>query len=101
RLTAAVLGSLASETEVVTARAVPARELARPDDESGFADRDLRTCDFLVLEDVQHLPERAADAVCDLIDHRAVRRKALVITAGVGPAALTHLPRRLTSRLAA
>src|SRR2546423_1222119 len=55
----------------------------------------------LVLEDVQRLTERAADAACDLIDRRAARRKALVVTAGAGPAALTHLPRRLTSRLAA
>lgn len=101
RLTAALLGTLVNETVVVTARSVPARELARPDDESGFADRDLRDCDFLVLEDVQHLPEWAADAICDLIDHRTARRKALVITAGVGPATLTHLPRKLTSRLAA
>ena len=100
-LAAAVLGALVNEAEVVTARSVPAQELARPDDESGFADRDLPMCDFLVLEDLQHLPERAADAVCDLIDHRAARRKAMVVTAGTGPAGLTHLPRRLTSRLAA
>jgi len=101
RLAAAALGALAAGTEVVTARAVVAGELARPDDDSGFADRDLQICDFLVVEDVQHLPERAADAMCDLIDRRAVRRKALIITASTGPAGLTHLPRRLTSRLAA
>jgi chromosomal replication initiator protein len=103
-LTAAVLGALAAGPEVVTARSVVAAELARPDaagEDAGFADRDLRACDFLVIEDVQHLPERAADAACDLIDRRAARRRALVVTAGAGPAALTHLPRRLTSRLAA
>jgi chromosomal replication initiator protein len=99
-LTAAAIGALAGGENVVTARSVPARELARPDDESGFADRDLQTCDFLAVEDVQHLPEQAADALCELIDRRAARRKALVVTAGAGPAGLTHLSRRLTSRLA-
>jgi chromosomal replication initiator protein len=91
-------------TGEATARIEPAGDLARPDSptgDAGFGDRGLRTCDVFVLEDVQHLPERAADAVCDLIDRRAARRKALVITANTGPADLVHLPRRLTSRLAA
>jgi chromosomal replication initiator protein len=103
-LATALLAALASESGEVTARREPVGELARPDAadvQAGFADRGLRSCDVLVLEDVQHLPERFADAACDLIDRRAARRKATVITASAGPATLTHLPRRLTSRLAA
>jgi chromosomal replication initiator protein len=100
-LTAVVLKALTSDTNGITARTVSAGELARPDEDEGFADRGLQTCDFLIIEDVQHLPNRVADAACDLIDHRAARRKPLVITASTGPAGLTHLSRRLTSRLAA
>jgi chromosomal replication initiator protein len=100
-LTTAVVNAVIAAAPEITARAVPVGDLSRPGDEVGFADRDLVACDFLVLEDVQHLPERAADALCDLIDRRVARRKALVITTSTGPAGLAHLPRRLTSRLAA
>jgi chromosomal replication initiator protein len=83
---------------VVTTRTVAAGDLARSaDGEAGFADPDLLACDLLVLEDVQHLPAKAADPVCDLLDRRASRRKAVVAMAGAG---LSHLPQRLTSRLA-
>src|SRR5262249_40773571 len=69
-LATAALGVLAKADGGITARSVPARELARPDatgEDAGFADRDLRDCDFVVVEDVQHLPASAADALCDLI----------------------------------
>jgi chromosomal replication initiator protein len=102
-LTAAALGAVA-RVEAVTARSVPAAELARPDrpdEAAGFADPDLRACDLLVIEDAQHLPEWAADAACDLLDARLARRKPVVVTASAGPAGLTRLPRRFTSRLAA
>ncbi|MBA4064731.1 MAG: hypothetical protein C0501_13655 [Isosphaera sp.] len=99
-LTAAALAALAAEAPALTARVAPAGDLARPDD-AGFADPDLADCDVLVLEDLQHLPARAAGAAADLLDHRAARRRPTVVTAGVGPAGLRHLPRRLTSRLAA
>lgn len=99
-LVTAALTWLARAAGVVTARAVPARELARPDDRSAFADPDLAACDFLVVEDVQHLPPAAADELCRLTDLRVARRLPLVLTAALGPARLTQLPRRLTSRLA-
>ena len=79
----------------------PEIEWRSTDDPAGFADPDLLACDVLVLEDVQHLPPRAADPVCDLLDRRAARRKPVVVTAGTGPAGLSQLPQRLTSRLAA
>ena len=73
RLTNSVLGALAVDSRTATGRSVPARELARHDDELGFADPDLATCDFLVLEDVQHLPKSATSAMCELIDRRQAR----------------------------
>ena len=79
---------------------VSAGDLARTPDTS-FADPDLLDCDLLAIEDIQHLVPRTADAAADLIDRRAARRRATVVTASTGPAGLGHLPRRLTSRLAA
>jgi chromosomal replication initiator protein len=109
-LVTAALKTLTVESRTATGRIIPARELARPDDMgnkgamgdkgSGFADPDITSCDLLVIEDVQHLPRASADALCQLIDDRAARELALIVTASAGPAGLTHLPRRLTSRLA-
>ena len=104
QLTAALLATLTSGSSDLIVRSASAADLARPEvpgEEAGFADRALRTCDVLVLEDIQHLPERAANAACDLLDHRSSRKAALVVTANTGPAGLSRLPRRLTSRLAA
>jgi chromosomal replication initiator protein len=64
-----------------------------------LTDRDLYDCDLLGLEDVQHLTPRTANAACDLLDYRSARGRATVVTTSAGPAGLTHLPRRLTSRL--
>lgn len=101
-LTATLLRRISSGSEVVTARVVSVGDLARAatgPDSTGFADDDLTACDLLVLEDVQLLPAREAGAVCDLLDRRVARRRAVVATANAGPATLGHLPRRLTSRL--
>jgi chromosomal replication initiator protein len=100
-LLAALCGQLSAGPRVVTIRPVATGDLARSaDGDAGFADPDLLACDLLVLEDVQHLPAKAADPVCDLLDRRAGRRKAVAVTAGAGPAGLSHLPQRLISRLA-
>jgi chromosomal replication initiator protein len=102
-LVTAALKALTIESRTATGRIIPARELARPDemgDKGGFADPDITSCDLLIIEDVQHLPRASADALCRLIDDRAARELALIVTASSGPARLTHLPRRLTSRLA-
>jgi chromosomal replication initiator protein len=95
RLTGAALGAIAIESRTATGRTVPARELAQSDR------AELAECDFLVIEDIQHLPKSASDTLCELIDRRASRRMATVITSAAGPAQLAHLSRRLTSRLAA
>ncbi len=100
-LTTALLGKLSAGG--VTARAVAVGDAARftaDDPTSSLADPDLAACDLLVLEDVQLLPPRAADAACDLLDRRLSRRAAVVATANAGPASLGHLPQRFTSRLA-
>jgi chromosomal replication initiator protein len=55
--------------------------------------------DLLVVEDLQHLPARAAEALAGVVDARAARLEPMVFTATAGPARLTHLPARLTSRL--
>jgi chromosomal replication initiator protein len=61
----------------------------------------LRESDFLVVEDVQHLSERASEAFVQLLDHCVARGQQVVVTANCGPAKLSRLPTRLTSRLAA
>src|SRR5205823_6461350 len=53
----------------------------------------------LIVEDLQHLPARAADALVRVVDFRLPRRMPLVVTATAGPGRLTALPARLTSRL--
>ncbi len=100
RLGAALVEQLAASPEGVTAQVVSAGDVTRSPDES-LSDRELFDCDLLALEDVQHLTARAADAACDLIDGRTVRRRATIVTASTGPSQLAHLSQRLTSRLAA
>jgi chromosomal replication initiator protein len=94
-----LLRRLSDADEMITARIAAVGDLARSF--PGLTDPDLTACDLLVLEDVQLLPARDADAFCELLDRRLSRRQAVVATANVGPAALRHLPRKLTSRLAA
>jgi chromosomal replication initiator protein len=97
-LVAALVGAVATGGR--TARAVAANDIdPRPTDDDLFAA--ALGVDLLVVEDLQHLPERAADWLRRLLDGRTAHRCATVFTANVGPAALTHLPRRLTSRLVA
>ena len=82
----------------LTVQVVAAREVPRaPDDELA----DLRLADLLAIEDVQHLPARGAGDVVRLLDHRTARRRPTVVIASEGPARLSALPHRLTSRLAA
>jgi chromosomal replication initiator protein len=59
-----------------------------------------RAPDLLIVEDVQHLAARKAETTVQCFDERLVREQQMVFTATVGPRLLTHLPARLTSRLA-
>jgi chromosomal replication initiator protein len=76
-----------------------ARDLLEVDPDS------LSTADLIVVEDLQHLPqrtlERASEGVVGLLDRSRARRQYLLLTASGGPAELPGLPGRLTSRLAA
>jgi len=98
-LVSELLRELSARSEGLTARSVSTGDIARA--EPAFADRDLRQCDVLILEDVQLLPARFVDEFCELIDRRLRRKRITILTANTGPAAMKHLPRKLTSRLAA
>jgi chromosomal replication initiator protein len=101
-LATALIRAVVADPAGRTVQAVPANDLARPNDADAPADfTDLAECDLLVIEDLQHLPTRTADAVGRLLDARTSRRRPTVVTANAGPAGLKPLPRRLTSRLAA
>ena len=86
-----------------TAFAVPAGDLGRSLLSVPPSVEDLaawRSCDLLVVEDVQHLPPAASEPFAALLDWRVDRRTGVLATASVGPAGLP-LPARVTSRLAA
>jgi chromosomal replication initiator protein len=59
-----------------------------------------RAADLVVVEDLQHLSERAVEPFVGLLDRCLARQRQFVCTALAGPAQLTHLPGRLISRLA-
>jgi len=55
---------------------------------------------LVIVEDLQHLSGRVIEPLVRLIDRCQSRQRQLVVTATIGPAELTDLPGRLTSRLA-
>ena len=97
-----LIGALATAgaTDGHTVRTLAANDLdPRPTEDDIFAS--ALACDLLIVEDLQHLPERSAEWFRRLLDGRTAHRRATVLTANVGPATLVHLPRRLSSRLVA
>jgi chromosomal replication initiator protein len=64
-----------------------------------------RHSDLVVIEDLQHLPLRAAEPLIQLLDQLNARGQQIVLTASDGPQRLAgrqgRFPSRLTSRLAA
>ncbi len=95
--------TLVEHPDGVTVRVIAARDLHRATWETPEDDDfpDLRDVDLLAIEDLQHLPEKAAPRACRLLDARTSRRRPTLVTASTGPAGMTRLPHRLTSRLAA
>ena len=94
-----IIGPAAQTVQSLLANEFPRsteNSLTTPDDLE-----DLLSCDLLVLEDLNEVKEADVDSVARLLDHRTARQRPTVITASAGPAGLTHLPRRLTNRLAA
>ncbi len=65
---------------------------------------DARRVDLLVIEDLQHLPPRAAESLAQLLDSRIAQRLPTVLTSRFGPRQLASraegLPARVVSRLA-
>jgi chromosomal replication initiator protein len=113
-LASALVRAVIAGPAVRTVQAIPANDLDRNHEDSAGATfrrpsgpeapgefADLAACDLFVLEDLQHLPGGAAEAVCHLLDQRNARRLPTAVTANAGPAQLRALPHRLTSRLAA
>ena len=74
------------------------RALLRPALERREVSRDAIACDLLVIEDLQHLPVAAGDAIAHILDRRQARRRPTVVTAVRGPADIETSP-RLASRL--
>jgi chromosomal replication initiator protein len=60
-----------------------------------------RQADLLVIENIHQLREAALETLIQLLDARVARLLPTVVTATAGPARLTNLPQRITSRLAA
>lgn len=79
----------------LTVQSLPAMELPREPDELS----DLRTCDLLAIEDLQHLRPADYETFRLLLDTRNSRRRLTLVTILSGPAQLTSLPRRITNRL--
>jgi chromosomal replication initiator protein len=85
----------------------PVKEAEDDADENKTARQRLmeaRRSDVLVVEDLQHLPAGASEALVQLIDRRSRRQLPMIFTAATGPSQLCHrgtrLPARLTNRLA-
>jgi chromosomal replication initiator protein len=79
-----------------TVQVVSAGELPREPDEL----TELKACDLLAVEDVQHLKSADSEPLLALLDHRIVHGRPTVVTSPHGPANLAELPHRLTNRLA-
>jgi chromosomal replication initiator protein len=100
-LVAALIHEMTQRRPDRIASRVAAKDLGCQDAKSfGWQSDPPDECDVLVVEDVQHLPARAAETLVQQFDDGLARRRQMVFTARVGPGRLTHLPARLTSRLA-
>jgi chromosomal replication initiator protein len=107
-LVSALLAAVVQQAPDLRLSFLPARDLEglflsapasenRDDDVEDLAA--ARRADLLVVEDLQHLSTRVVEAFVHLVDSGLRRQQQLVFTALSGPAELTHLPARLTSRL--
>jgi chromosomal replication initiator protein len=83
------------------------QELVPPsaDERSDLDLKTARQCDLLIVEDLQHLPHWADEALVQVIEQRQRRQVPTLLTAALGPRQLAHrgipLSTRLTSRLTA
>jgi chromosomal replication initiator protein len=79
-----------------TIAVIAAREFVPPGDEPPPS---VAEADLTIVEDLQHLPALAVERFTQLVDRCQARDHQLVTTSTVGPAQLTGLPNRLTTRL--
>jgi chromosomal replication initiator protein len=80
-----------------------AGDLVPPRQENESGDDELaavRAADLVIVDDLHHLPERAVETFVQILDRGLARGQQWVVTAVEGPARLSRLPGRLTSRLA-
>jgi chromosomal replication initiator protein len=70
-----------------------------PDDDGSSYSQVASDTDLLVVEDLQHLPARAADSFAAILDARRLAGRMTVVTATVGPAQLASRGRPLRARL--
>jgi chromosomal replication initiator protein len=85
---------------ILSAAEFPGQERAEPVSENGLLSGDPAwDTDLMVVEDLQRLPHRAAQAFTQLLDQRLAYRLQTVVTASVAPAQMEALPARLLSRL--
>jgi chromosomal replication initiator protein len=100
-LVSALIARLVARSPDLVITQLPVDRLGAGGEETAVEDlAAARQADLVVVEDVQHLLPRGVESLVGLIDRCQSRRRQLVVTATVGPAELTHLPGRLTSRLA-
>jgi chromosomal replication initiator protein len=102
-LASALIAAVVARTPDCTATQQSAGDLVVPRNEEQSDDTDpaaLRSADLVVIDDLQHLPERAFETFVHLLDRGLARGQHWIVTAVEGPARLTRLPGRLTSRLA-
>ncbi len=105
-LTAGLVHKVSQHSAAIQVTVMAARDMARDAGPSDSPHRcDLRRCALLIVEDLQHLAARAAEALVQTLDCRRARRLPTVMTAALGPQELGRgaqgLPARLTSRLVA
>jgi chromosomal replication initiator protein len=99
-LVSALVASVNQRAPDLGAALLNASDFAPPREEDGAAVEAGRKADLVVVEDLQLLSERGVEGFVRLFDRCLAREQQVVCTALAGPAQLTHLPVRLTSRLA-
>ena len=100
-LVAALAHELARRRPDLAIHALSAKDAASAlSNQTNWQSDAAETWDLLVVEDLQFLPTRAAETLAAIVEGRLARRRQTVVTSTAGPAQLTHLPARLTSRLA-
>jgi chromosomal replication initiator protein len=102
-LASALVAEVTRRCPDLTAAVLAAGDLGDEGAEDALAQ--ARQADLVVIEDLQHLPARAAEPLAELLDFLRARGRQVVLTASAGPANLVgrgkRFPARLTSRLAA